>query len=145
MRIFCEVFPEIRANRIGLRYINVLEVDEDHQNPLDWGKFVDSKLLGITDFHKKERLSRAFQILEYNFDEDSLKFQAGIANPDYPAKIKRRQFVLDIDASSIGAFEFQEMIAKVNVGHGRIQELFEASITDATRDAMKAVKDDAGQ
>lgn len=143
LHAFCDAFPDLRANRIGLRYINVLEIDKDHKNPLDWKKYINKKLLGTIDFHLKEKMSRAFQILEYNFDEDALKFQVGIANPDYPAKIKRRQFILDIDASSIGAYEYQEMIDKVSVGHGRIQELFEASITPATRAIMKEVKADA--
>lgn len=136
----CKVFPEIRANRVGLRYVNILEVGD--KDPLDWAEFINANLLGIIDFHEKERLSRAFQILEYNFDEDSLKFQVGIANPDYPAKIKRRQFILDMDASSVGAFDFQEMVAKIKSGHERIQTLFESSITDVTRDAMKVVKHD---
>ncbi len=138
----CESFPEIRASRVGIRYVNILNIGEE--NPLDWTKYVCPELLAITNFHNKENLSRAFQIIEYNFEEDSLKFQAGIANPDYPAKIKQRQFVLDLDASSVGAYDFQEMIAKVKVGHERIQDIFESSITDATRTAMKVVKDDAG-
>lgn len=138
----CESFPEIRASRVGIRYVNILNIGEE--NPLDWSKYINPKLLAITDFNNKENLSRAFQIIEYNFEEDSLKFQAGIANPDYPAKIKQRQFVLDLDASSVGAYDFQEMIAKVKVGHERIQDIFESSITDATRAAMRVVKDDAG-
>jgi len=140
--VLCELFPEIRASRIGLRYVNVLEVGSG--NPLDWAEFINPQLLGIVDYYKRDNLSRAFQILEYNFDEDALKFQAGMANPDYPAKIKQRQFILDLDASSVGAFDYQEMAAKVKIGHGRIQELFESSITQATRDIMKVVKDDAG-
>jgi uncharacterized protein (TIGR04255 family) len=145
LRALCETFPEISASRIGLRYVNVLDIKDENLNPLDWTKYVDPKLLGVTDFHEKSNLSRAFQILEYNFNEDSLKFQVGIANPDYPAKIKQRQFILDIDASSVGAFDYQEMVSKINVGHERIQKIFEASITDATRAAMKVVTDDTKQ
>lgn len=143
LSVLCELFPEIKANRIGIRYVNILTFAG--KDPLDWAKYVHPHLLGITDFYKKDNLSRAFQILEYNFDEDTLKFQVGIANPDYPAKIKQRQFILDIDATSVGAFDYPEMIAKVKLGHGRIQELFESSITDATRTAMKGVKHAAGK
>jgi len=122
-----------------------LEANDENPNPLDWTKYVEPKLLGVTEFYKTINMSRAFQIIEYNFGEDSLKFQAGIVNPDYPARIKQRQFVMDIDASSVGAFDFQEMITKVNSGHDRVQEIFEASITDVTREVMKVVKDDAEQ
>lgn len=141
LRVLCESFPEIRANRVGLRYVNVLEIGK--KKPLDWTEYINPKLLGIIDFYEKDSLSRAFQILDYNFDEDSLKFQVGIANPDYPAKIKQRHFILDLDASSVGAFDYQEMVAKVKVGHERIQKLFESSITESTRVAMKVVKHEA--
>lgn len=140
LRLLCELFPEMKASRVGIRYINILDVG--NKNPLDWSDYVNPKLLSVIDFYEKSNLSRAFQILEYNFDEDSLKFQTGIANPDYPAKIKQRQFVMDIDSYSVGAYDFQEMIAKIKVGHDRIQNIFESSITNATRTAMKEVKND---
>lgn len=138
LNALCNEFPEIRANRIGLRYVNILNAGKG--DPLNWTKYINSKLLGLLDFHNKTNLSRAFQMLEYNFNEDTLKFQVGIANPDYPAKIMKRQFILDIDASSVGVFDYQEMAAKIKIGHERIQELFESSITEATRTAMKDVQ-----
>lgn len=51
------------------------------------------------------RIFRGCFTVEYNFGEIYLKCQFGIANPDYPALIKRRQFILDIDAYSAGAYE----------------------------------------
>ena len=131
-------FPEIRANRVGLRYVNVLDIPG--KDPLDWEKYINPELLGMIGFYNKTNMSRAFQILEYNFHEDALKFQVGIANPDYPAVIKQRHFVLDVDASSVGVFDYSEIVSKINIGHQRIQEIFESSITDATRTAMKGIK-----
>lgn len=133
----CEAFPELRASRVGIRYVNVINLTGG--NPLDWNDYVNPKLIGVIDFHEKENLSRAFQMLEYNFEEDATKFQFGLVNPDYPAKIKRREFVLDIDAFSVGAFDYQGILGKINKGHERIQELFESSITQTTRENMKVV------
>lgn len=139
LRLLCETFPDLRANRVGLRYVNVLDFGDEA--PLDWSKYIDEKLLAFINFHKSVNLSRAFQILEYNFDGDALKCQLGIANPDYPAKIKRRQFVIDLDGTALGGFDNQEIIVKVNSAHDRVQEFFESCITEETRAKMKVRND----
>lgn len=135
---FYKTFKDLSANRIGLRYVNVLELDE--ANPLSWGKYIDEKMLGIFDFHNEKNLTRAFHILEYNFDGQAVKFQFGIANPDYPSVIRRKQFVLDIDSYFYGAFDLTDVLECINNSHEKIQEIFEKSITDKTRSLMKPVK-----
>jgi len=133
-------FPDIKISRIGLRYVNVIEVTGE--DPLAWDSYINEKILGIIDFHEsKEYLSRAFHILVYNFDGQSLKCQFGIVNPDYPAVIKRKQFILDLDSFYHGAFDLTETLNNLDKSHERIQEFFEKSITDETRTLMKQVKD----
>lgn len=126
---------DVTAGRIGLRYINVIDIpDED---PLLWETYINEKMLGIIDFHKdKHFLTRAFHILEYNFDGLAIKYQFGMANPDFPAPIKKKQFILDIDAFSHGALECDDVIEFLENAHLKIQDIFEASITDKTREIM---------
>ncbi|HEO1398272.1 TIGR04255 family protein [Legionella bozemanae] len=128
-------FKELIVNRIGLRYVNIIE--PGGSDPLSWADYINEKMLGIIDFNeRKDSITRAFHILEYNFNDIRVKFQFGIANPDYPAIIKKKQFVLDIDSYANGAFELQEILANIEAAHEKVQEIFESSITDKTRHMM---------
>lgn len=137
------VESDIPVSRIGLRYVNVIDLPSG--NPLEWSEYVHESMFGIIDLHKEmnKNVSRAFHILEYNFDSVNLKFQFGVVNPDYPSVVKRRQFVLDLDAYSQGAYELSEVKSIVEESHALIQKFFELSITDKTRKLMKAKKNDS--
>ena len=137
---FYKKYKDLSASRVGLRYVNILDITEE--NPLDWSKYIKENMLGIIDFHGEQNgeqtcLTRSFHILEYNFEGQALKFQFGIANPDYPAVVKRKQFVLDIDSYFHGAIEEKEIFDCVQMAHEKIQDFFEKSITDNTRQLMK--------
>ena len=124
------------VNRSGLRYINVLAPADN--DPLSWSKYVDDKMLGIIDLQDgKDCITRAFHILEYNYDGEMVKFQFGISNPDYPAVVRRKEFVLDIDSSHQGALEESDIRAGIKASHIRIKKFFEQSITDTTRELME--------
>jgi uncharacterized protein (TIGR04255 family) len=138
---FYTVYKDLSVNRIGLRYINI--IDPGGSNPLAWADFIDKKILKTIDFHKdKNNMTRAFHVFEYNFDGQAVKYQFGIANPDYPAVIKRKEFVLDIDSYFNGAFELPETLDNLNKAHEKIQEIFEKSITKKTRNLMRLTSND---
>lgn len=131
--------PELVLSRVGLRYINIIDLQEG--NPLDWKGYVNADLLGMINFNKKhENLSRAFHVLEYNFENVNLKCQFGVANPDYPALVKRRQFVLDFDAHSVSVNDVDELSKIIMDSHDYVQEFFESSIGEEARKQMKQVK-----
>jgi uncharacterized protein (TIGR04255 family) len=133
---FFSDYKDLTSSRLGLRYVNVIEIEEGH--PLEWKDYLNEDMLGIIDFNQdKEFLTRMFHILEYNFEGLLIKFQFGIANPDYPAPVRKKQFVLDIDAYSQGAFEYSDIADFVTQAHKKIQSLFEMSITNKTRELMR--------
>lgn len=135
-----EVQRDIPVSRIGVRYVNVIDIPSG--DPLKWSGYINESMLGIIDLHKEKNknVSRAFHILEYSFDDINLKFQFGIVNPDYPAVVKRKQFVLDLDAYSQGNYEMSEVKLFVEKAHALIQEFFELSITEKSRKLMKPKK-----
>ena len=99
-------------------------------------------MLGIIDLHgDKEFVTRAFHILEYNFDGQAVKFQFGIANPDYPAVVHRKQFVLDLDAYCHGSLQEHEVQDALRSSHEKLQKIFEESITAKARELMKQKND----
>lgn len=133
-----EVEKELTVARMGLRYINAIDIpDED---PLTWDEYINEQMLGIIDTHKDQgALSRVFHIVEFNYDRIQVRFQFGMPNPDYPALIKRKQFVLDIDAYVRGALSQNDVQNSIEIAHEKIQELFESSIKDTTRTLMQQV------
>jgi uncharacterized protein (TIGR04255 family) len=122
---------DLFASRIGLRYINSIELKE--QKPLEWSEYINEDILGIVSFHEASNISRVFHVLEYNFDGQTLKFQFGLPNPDYPAVIRQKQFILDLDSFYTGTYDETEIYECIDNCHLKIQELFEKSITDKTR------------
>lgn len=131
-----EECKDLSVARVGLRYVNILDIPGD--DPLAWSDYVNEEMLGIIDMHKDaQALIRVFHIVEFNYDGQHVKFQFGIANPDYPASIKRKQFVLDIDSSFTGALAQDDISRCVDSAHEKIQELFEESVTSRTRTLME--------
>ncbi len=137
VRLFLSSFPEARASRLGLRYINNISLDNG--NPLDWAPYLSPSLLCILRIPPDQSLiTRAFHNLELGLPGFSLRFQYGIHNPDYPAHIRRRTFVLDFDAYYQGLIEPTEIANLLESFHSKIGEMFEEAITDKLRETMNA-------
>jgi uncharacterized protein (TIGR04255 family) len=132
---FFEVFPDAQIRRLGLRYIN--NIDLKRGKPFSWKEYLNEHLLHIFNFYTQHKdLSRIFNILEFNFNDFNLKYQFGMPNPDYPAAIKRRFYVMDFDAYYQGPQDLPEIYPNLRKFHDKIQELFELSITDTFREHL---------
>jgi len=57
-------------------------------------------------------------------------------NPDYPAPIKQKIFVLDLDAFKEGTLSFEEVNDIIPKLHQNIESLFEKAITPSLRGRM---------
>lgn len=119
----------IQFQRMGLRYIYEIKKLTD-KNPFSWRGVLKNKLYNIFDIFnedEKDKISRMFQLLEFSYDDLNLRFQYGMYNPDFPARIRQKIFTLDFDASDQGLFvpdsnlnNFQTKIASF---HGAIEDL----------------------
>ena len=136
---FFKFFKEAQASRLGLRYINQLDVPGP--DPLNWEDYIDKELLGLLSYNiAGSKPSRILHNLEVVFEDFNLRFQFGIHNPDYPAPIRRRAFILDYDAYCQGLLDPNDIPELLNRYHDAIQEIFERSITDKLREAMNEVE-----
>jgi uncharacterized protein (TIGR04255 family) len=133
---FFEAYGDTQANRLGLRYINNVTIGEG--DLLDWSRYINSDMLCFLRFCRDSTITRALGLLEFAFDDFGLTFQYGMHNPDHPAPIRRKVFVLDLDAYQAGPLEASEIALSLDKFHGRVQELFERSITDELRAIMNA-------
>jgi uncharacterized protein (TIGR04255 family) len=118
-----------------MRYINHVKIEED--DPFEWRKYLNNNLLCIFDVpQNKTEIRRALNILELNIDDIMLKYQYGMHNPDYPAPIKQKIFVLDFDAYKSGILSLEELSDIIPKLHDNIESLFEKSITLSLREKM---------
>lgn len=133
MNVLFEAYTDSQGKRLGLRYINEIKLLEE--NPFMWSDYLNKDLLGVfnLDSENLKMASRIFHNLEYNFDDFNLRYQFGMHNPDYPASIKKKAFILDYDAYFQGVLDEKKIKSNIDGFHSKIQDLFELSITDKLR------------
>jgi len=130
-----DTFSELQVRRLGLRYINTLDIPGS--NIFRWNAYLNRDLLSIFNVPSdKTKIIRAFHNLELNFGDFTLRFQYGMQNPDYPAPIKRKLFILDYDAYTTGLLTKEDIHQSLPIFHEGIEHLFENSITDKLRAKM---------
>lgn len=133
-----KAFPDAKAGRFGLRYINSIEI-QNLAGPTTWGEYITAELLGTTNFFPHlEQLTRLIHIAELKYGDMDVRFQFGMPNPDYPAMMKRPQFILDLDAYVQTAHDLRDSLEYMQQAHETIQDLFERSITEKLREIMHA-------
>lgn len=136
LRVLEEQTPDLETHRIGFRFVNSIEIEKG--DPLEWKDYINEKMLGVIDItDDRKRIKRAFNVVEYAYDDLNLKHQFGVVNPDYPAVVRRKQFILDLDCSLTGPNAITDAEGFLNSAHAVIQKHFELSITDETRKLMK--------
>jgi len=132
---FFEIYPDTQIGRVGLRYINNINIDESR--PLSWVKYINPPLLSNLKFvDDKKSISRVFSNLEMKYDDMSIKFQYGMHNPDYPSPIRKKIFILDYDVYYSGICDKSDVSDMIDKYHDRIISLYESSIKDGLRDKM---------
>ncbi len=126
---------QIVIKRFGLRYINNIHLDES--DPTEWSQYIKSDLLAIFDISdEKDSICRSLQNLELNFGNMNLKFQFGMHNPDYPAPIRSKDFILDYDAYLQGLQDESIIIQNIELFHDKIKTFFESHIKQKLRKVM---------
>jgi uncharacterized protein (TIGR04255 family) len=133
---------ERRINRIGLRYVNQIEFD-DGTPPTNWTTYLSPNLLvGFDLADDPKTISRAFNVLEFNYGDDmSMRFQFGMPNPEYPAPISRKFFVLDWDAYCDNMDLPKDAVKSyLERFHEKINRSFEEVIMQPLREKMGVVQ-----
>lgn len=122
--------------RFGMRYVNNIEIEKG--DPFNWSQLLNKNLRCIFNIpENKQNIARAFHNLELNYGEYNVRFQYGMHNPDYPAPIKKKSFILDYDAYTSGILGKDELDIYISQFHLAIQKLFEGSITEKFRTIYK--------
>jgi uncharacterized protein (TIGR04255 family) len=136
---FQELYKVKEFPRIGLRYINEIDIPEG--NPLDWDSLISESLVssvkaGYVDGMK---LSISMHQLHTIKNDISVLFQYGIFNPDYPNPVARKQFILDYDCYIPSPTADSEVLECVKQLNSVAEEMFEQSIENGLRDRMEVI------
>jgi len=101
-----DVIDNLQVKRLGLRYIDNIEFPRE-KCPTDWRTYLQEDLLTCFNLADDQAtISRAFNVLEFNYGDMGMRFQYGMPNPDFPAAIKeealhtRLRRVLHTDAQA---------------------------------------------
>lgn len=140
VRSFFECYKDIDLIRIGLRYINQIVLEKG--NPFNWSDYISSHLTATTDkfFEKDQSIARSMGQTTLNYDEYKLIFNYGMFNSEFPAKIGRKEFVLDYDCFT-EFVEKEKILEHIRIFNCKIKEMFENSINRGLR-KMMGVKDE---
>lgn len=131
-------YQELQSSRLGLRYINEIKLSEN--NILDWNDYLDENLLTMLKVPKENKnIARAFNNLILNYEGIIIKFQYGMFNPDFPAPVRKKIFILDYDAYYRGPQNFEEINQSIDIFHEKIEAFFESNIKDKLRGLMEII------
>lgn len=137
--IFDEI-DNLQVKRLGLRYIDKLDLPNEN-DPTNWEKYLMKDLLSIFNLaDDKTTISRAFHSLELNYGDWYVHFQYGMNNPDYPAPIRRKLFILDTDVHCNLLLEKDDISQWLDKFHDKAILCFEEVITNELRKIMGVKK-----
>lgn len=129
------VWPETAVNRIGLRYVN--KIEPENGDPLDWATYINEYLVAVLRLlGDRDTLSRLVTTAEFRGEDYRARIRAGIANPDFPGLIRRKQYLLDIDVYQRQAIDQPDIMATVDTFHDVATRHFETSITNGLREYL---------
>ncbi|MCE5248922.1 TIGR04255 family protein [bacterium] len=133
--VFSVIYRPLNIKRIGLRYINEIIIRTG--NPLEWNNYINTKLISPIDFfNDKDTLSRIMTTSTINKEDLSINYICGIYNPEYPAKISRKEFIIDIDCYSHD-YDENRVIEFLDKARKEAKLLFEKSIKKDLRSLME--------
>lgn len=128
-------FKRLQSKRLGLRYVNTIE-PKDKKPLYDWSNYLVEQLIATFSLGDPNILTRSFHIVERNHGEFRSKLQYGMINPDFPAIIKKKSFIIDTDHVNLSLLNPDEIRQALPVLHTAAKTLFESVIKDDLRDLM---------
>lgn len=129
-------------NRVGLRYINIVNLEE--KSPLNWTKYFNKQLIGPLDFSRNQKLksARIMSQIVSKYDDADLVLNYGLWNKDFPNEVVSKEFLMDFDCSTklpVESSDF-DVVATAKTFNQRIETLFEVSITQGFRNLLNKKK-----
>lgn len=126
--------------RLGLRFINQIVLKRG--NPLNWSPYIGSSFVSVTDrfFEKSPDIARMMGQVLLNYDDYKINFNYGMHNSEYPARISRKEFILDFDFYT-EYVEQDHVLALLKKFNKEAAIMFERCIKEKLRSHMEVIDD----
>ena len=124
--------------RLGLRFINQIVLSKG--NPFVWNNYIDSSFVSVIDrfFERSPNIARMMSQVILNYDDYKVNFNYGMHNSEFPAKISRKEFILDFDFYT--EYVEQDMIMPLLKKFNKESAImFEKCIKDGLRNHMGVI------
>jgi uncharacterized protein (TIGR04255 family) len=132
------LFKNPDFTRLALRYINQIVLSRG--NPFVWTNYIYSSFVAVIDrfFDKSPNIARMMSQVILNFDDYKVNFNYGMHNSEFPAKISRKEFILDFDfyTEYVEQDQIMPMLKKFNKESAK---MFERCIKDGLRNHMEVI------
>jgi uncharacterized protein (TIGR04255 family) len=124
---FAAIYKPPTLKGLSLRYVNTIAVTQGR--PLDWKGMINESLTHVCDHFvwDKREVARCLSHIVFEKDDHLILFNFGVKNPDYPAKITKKEYTLDIECVTTAVTE-GAVPQKLKDYHDEIQSLFESCI-----------------
>lgn len=118
------------VKRVGLRYVNEIKIDES--NPTDWQNYIQKELIAPIHFFdsKEGELARELVQISLNKEDCSIGLVAGMWNSEYPVRISKKEFILDIDCRTLVPIDASEVLQKTKTLNEYATNVFERTILE---------------
>lgn len=138
LNAFSQLVPNPDFTRLGLRYINQIILSKG--NPLIWSDYIESSFVAAIDrfFERTPNLARAMSQVVLNYDDYKLNFNYGMHNSEFPAKISRKEFILDFDYYT-EYVELDQIMSLLTIFNKESAIMFERCIKEKLRSHMGVI------
>ena len=128
----------VKIRRLGIRYVNqiLLEEGSPFNNESFINKNLTTKEMKFFCDDEKSKINRSLSQTNFIYDDYQVIFINGYSNSQFPAKIMKNEYILDIDCFTTfcDLDNIENIIKKMNTD--TIAPLFEKSIEDGLRNLM---------
>ena len=137
LQTFINLYNPVYFERIGLRYIDVFNLDELQLTGTPWNELIKPHLLGCLCLSNGENLKVSTNSVksELFIDDIIIRIEAGLAIAN-----EKESFILDCDYYQKGKVNIQEIENVSEQLHNESTSFFQRSITSKLHEAMKPEK-----
>lgn len=120
-------------NRIGMRYINNIELPYSKKEEIfNWKNYINESIWNNTQFSNTNTILQKITVQEFKSEkEDSniiFRLQTGIPNPNKPAEIINKKFLIDIDGYTMNVENMNNALIKLQEIHDELSNIFDNCI-----------------
>lgn len=137
---FLGFFNSPDFTRLGLRSINQIVLNKG--NPFVWNRYIDPSFVSVIDrfFNRSPNIARMMSQVILTYDDYKINFNYGMHNSEFPAKISRKEFILDFDFYT-EYVEQDQIIPLLKNFNKESAIMFERCIRDGLRNHMGVINE----